>query len=161
MKLIEIVAAEFLIHATLALKVIADDQQAMSYSDERSFATSSRRQSFELSGEVTVLRPHRCPRGLTGHAAQPRAALAALSAEAFPCALMVAGTYSCPARQVSCSRKLSYIKPISATKAQAATRSTPGTVIQRATASASSLCCFPRCSKRRSSAVISASRKRN
>jgi hypothetical protein len=69
MKLIEVVAAEFLINATLALKVISDDQQAMSYGDERSFATSSCSQSFELSGEVTVLRPHRCPRGLTCHAA--------------------------------------------------------------------------------------------
>ena len=49
-KLIEVVAAEFLIHATFALKVIADDQQAMSYSDEGSFATSSCGQSFELSG---------------------------------------------------------------------------------------------------------------
>jgi hypothetical protein len=91
-KLIEVVAAEFLIYATFALKVIADDQQAMSYSDERSFATSSCGQSFELSGEVTVLRPHRCPRGLTGHAAQPWTALAALAAEPFACALMVAGT---------------------------------------------------------------------
>jgi hypothetical protein len=91
-KLIEVVASEFLIYATFALKVIADDQQAMSYSDERSFATSSCGQAFELSGEVTVLRPHRCPRGLTGHAAQPWTALAALAAEPFACALMVAGT---------------------------------------------------------------------
>jgi hypothetical protein len=33
MKLIEVVAAEFFIRATVALKVIADDQQAMSNSD--------------------------------------------------------------------------------------------------------------------------------
>jgi hypothetical protein len=91
-KLIEVVAAEFLIHAAFALKVIADDQQAMSHSEERSFATSSSGQSLELSGEVTVLRSHRCPRGLTGHAAQPWTALAALAAEPFACALMVAGT---------------------------------------------------------------------
>jgi hypothetical protein len=31
-KLIEVVAAEFLIYATFALNVVADDQQAMSYS---------------------------------------------------------------------------------------------------------------------------------
>jgi len=66
--------------------------KAMSYSDERSFAASSCGQSFELSGEVTVLRPHRSPGELTGHAAQPWTALAALAAEAFACALMVAGT---------------------------------------------------------------------
>ena len=35
-KLIEVVAAEFLIYATFALKVLADDQQAMSYSDDPS-----------------------------------------------------------------------------------------------------------------------------
>src|SRR5271155_1872407 len=77
MKLIEVVAAEFFIRATVALKVIADDQQAMSYSDERSFATSSCGQSFELSRQVTVFRSHCCPRGLTGYAAQPWTALAA------------------------------------------------------------------------------------
>jgi hypothetical protein len=41
LKLIEVVTAEFLIHATFALKMEANDQEAMSYSDERSFATSS------------------------------------------------------------------------------------------------------------------------
>jgi D-alanyl-D-alanine-carboxypeptidase/D-alanyl-D-alanine-endopeptidase len=50
--------------------------------------------------------------------------------------------------------------PISATRLQAATRSTPGTVIQRATASASSWCCSSSCSSPASSAWISASRKR-
>jgi hypothetical protein len=50
--------------------------------------------------------------------------------------------------------------PISATRLQAATPSTPGTVIQRATSSASSWCCSPSCSSRASSAWISASRKR-
>src|ERR1700722_15254715 len=90
MQVIEVVTAEFLIHATFALNVIADDQQAMSYGDERSFTTSSSGESFELGGEVTVLRSYCCPRGLTGHAAQPWTALAAFAAEPFACALMVA-----------------------------------------------------------------------
>jgi hypothetical protein len=42
-KLIEVVAAEFLIHAAFALKVIADDQQAMSHSEERCSQTSIHR----------------------------------------------------------------------------------------------------------------------
>jgi hypothetical protein len=71
MKAIEVVTAEFLIHTTFALKVIADDQQAMSYSDERSFTTSSSDESFELGGQVAVLRSYCCPRGLTCHTAQP------------------------------------------------------------------------------------------
>jgi len=50
--------------------------------------------------------------------------------------------------------------PISATRLRAATRTTPGTLIQRATASASSWRRWPRCSTRASSARISASRKR-
>jgi len=92
MKVIEVVTAEFLIDTAFALKVIADDQQAMSYSDERSFTPSSSRESFELGGEVTVLRSHCCPCGLTCHTAQPRTAISALAAEPFACAFMVAWT---------------------------------------------------------------------
>jgi hypothetical protein len=92
MKVIEVVTAEFLIHATFALKVIADDQQAMSYSDERSFTPSSSGEPFELGGEVTVLRSYCCPRGLTCHTAQPWTAISTLAAEPFACALMVAWT---------------------------------------------------------------------
>src|SRR5580698_9361296 len=92
MQVIEVVTAEFLIHATFALNVIADDQQAMSYCDERSFTPSSCGQSFELSRQVTVLRPDRCPRGLAGHAAQPWTAFAALAAEPLARALMVTWT---------------------------------------------------------------------
>ncbi len=92
MKLIEVVATKFFIGATVTLKVIADDQQAMSYCDERSFTPSSSGESFELGGEVTVLRPDRCPRGLAGHAAQPWTAFAALAAEPLARALMVTWT---------------------------------------------------------------------
>jgi hypothetical protein len=87
-------------HATFALKAIANGQPAMSHRDEGSFATSSCGQSFELSGKVTVLRPHCCRCGLTGHVVQPWTALAALVAGPFACALMVAGTSPCPACQV-------------------------------------------------------------
>ena len=80
------------IDAAFTLKVVADDQQAVGHSDKGPLTASSRGQSFELSGKVTVLRPYRCPRGLTGHAAQPWTALAALAAEPFACSLMVAGT---------------------------------------------------------------------
>ncbi len=92
MQVIEVVTAEFLIHATFALNVIADDQQAVSYGDERSFTPSSSGESFELSGEVTVLRSHCCPCGLTCHTAQPRTTISALAAEPLACAFMVAWT---------------------------------------------------------------------
>ena len=92
MKVIEVVTAEFLIHTAFALKVIADDQQAVSYSDERSFTPSASRESFELGGEVTVLRSHCCPRRLTRHTAQPWTAISAFAAEPFTCAFMVSWT---------------------------------------------------------------------
>jgi hypothetical protein len=63
-----------------------------------------------------------------------------------------------PARLARCAAlgKAVMSDLISATRLQAAPRSTPGTVIQRATASASSWCCSPSCSSRTSSAWISA-----
>ncbi len=99
-ELIEVIDPQVL-KMTIALKqVIADHQQGMANSHDRSLAAPMGGDALEEGSEVAVFAPGCAPSALTELLSQPAASLASLSAETLTSAFIVSGADPRPGGQI-------------------------------------------------------------